>query len=137
MLGSATGVFCCIPDRLTDIRCCRAAECTRGLNRSKTATRFASEPVSEDDIRQILLAGLDAPTARSSQPWHLSVVTDKEILNEISAGMTAGMAASGPGGPGVQGASGGSAVQAPQSLRLLQGWQAVQVIQVFRAPRVL
>jgi nitroreductase len=70
------------------------------LTTAKTAAKFTSEQVSEDHIKQILSAGLNAPSARNSQPWHFSVVTDKEILNQINEAMTAGMPKGGPGGPG-------------------------------------
>jgi len=78
------------------------------LTTAKTATKFTSEPISEDHIKQILSAGLNAPSARNSQPWHFSVVTDKEILNKINEAMAAGMFRGEPGGPGGSGRPGGS-----------------------------
>jgi len=70
------------------------------LTTAKTAAKFTSDQISEDSIRQILSAGLNAPSARNSQPWFFSVVTDKEILNQINEAMAAGMLNGGPGGPG-------------------------------------
>lgn len=58
---------------------------------AKTATKFTSEPVSEEHIIQILSAGLNAPSARNSQPWQFRVVTNKAILNQINDAMAAGM----------------------------------------------
>lgn len=69
------------------------------LTTAKTATKFTSEEISEDHIKQILSAGLNAPSAMNSQPWHFSVVTNKEILNQINEAMLAGMPQGGPGGP--------------------------------------
>lgn len=69
------------------------------LTTAKTATKFTSEPVSEDHIKQILAAGLNAPSARNSQPWHFRVVTNKDILNQINEVMAAAMPQGGPGEP--------------------------------------
>lgn len=73
------------------------------LTTAKTATGFTSEEISEDHIKQIVLAGLNAPSAMNSQPWHFSVVTKKEILNQINDAMAEGMQKGGPGGPGSPG----------------------------------
>lgn len=73
------------------------------LTTAKTAKKFTSEPISEDHIKQILSAGLNAPSAINKQPWHFSVVTNKEILKQISEAMAAGMPKGGPGGPGAPG----------------------------------
>lgn len=69
----------------------------------KTAVRFTSEQVSEEHIEKILLAGLNAPSAWNSQPWHLSVVTNREILNEISEAMSTGTPGGGSGRPSATG----------------------------------
>jgi len=68
------------------------------LTTAKTARAFTSESISEDHIKKIISAGLNAPSARNSQPWHFSVVTNKEILNQINEAMSAGMPKGGPGG---------------------------------------
>jgi len=77
------------------------------LTTAKTAKKFTSEQVSEDHIKQILAAGLNAPSARNSQPWHFSVVTNKEILNQINEAMATAVPKGGPGSPGGPGAPGG------------------------------
>lgn len=70
------------------------------LTTAKTATKFTSEPVREDHLKQILTAGLNAPSARNSQPWHFSVVRNKKILNQINEALAGAMPKGGPGGPG-------------------------------------
>lgn len=77
------------------------------LTTAKTAKKFTSDQISEDHIKQILSAGLNAPSAINKQPWHFSVVTKKEILNQINEAMAAGMPKGGPGGPGGPNAPGG------------------------------
>lgn len=70
------------------------------LTITKTAQKFTSEPISEDHLKQILAAGLNAPSAINSQPWHFSVVRNQKILNQINEAMAGAMPKGGPGGPG-------------------------------------
>lgn len=63
------------------------------LTKAKTAKRFTKDPVSDQDLTTILQAGINAPSALNSQPWHFSVVKEKVILQEISDNMGV------PGGP--------------------------------------
>lgn len=76
------------------------------LTTAKTAKKFTSDQVNEEHIKQILSAGLNAPSAINKQPWHFSVVTKKEILNQINEAMAAGMPKGGPGAPGGPGGPG-------------------------------
>ncbi len=39
--------------------------------------------MKEEELQAILTAGLAAPSANNSQPWHLSVIQDQVILNWI------------------------------------------------------
>ena len=56
----------------------------------KTTQAFTSDPVSDDDLTAILNAGINAPSAMNSQPWHFSVITDSELLSEIASSMFVG-----------------------------------------------
>jgi len=60
------------------------------LTKVRTAKSFTNEAVADEDLDIILKAGINAPSARNSQPWHFSVVRDAEILKEIEAGMGGG-----------------------------------------------
>ncbi len=44
---------------------------------------YTDEPVSEEEIRTLLEAGMSAPSARDRQPWHFIVVDRRERLNQI------------------------------------------------------
>lgn len=94
------------------------------LTGSKTAKKFTTEPICEDHIRQILQAGLNAPSARNSQPWHFSVVTNKEILKQINEAVLAGMP---KGAPGVQGTQNDKRVAPPKKLGLTDAPAAIFV----------
>ena len=53
--------------------------------RERRAVRdFASQPVSQAALRQLISAASWAPSAMNAQPWHFTVVTDKAMLDEIS-----------------------------------------------------
>ena len=52
-----------------------------------TIQSFTQDPVAEEDITRIVNAGINAPSAVNSQPWHFSVITDAEVLQDIARGM--------------------------------------------------
>ena len=56
-----------------------------------TTQAFTEEAVAEADIDQIISAGINAPSAMNGQPWHFSVVTDAETLQQIAEDMSGGM----------------------------------------------
>lgn len=58
-----------------------------------TTQYFTEDAVADEDLEQILLAGVNAPSAMNGQPWHFSVVTDDAVLQDISDEMSAAMAA--------------------------------------------
>lgn len=61
------------------------------LQNIKTTQYFTEEAVAQKDIEIIVQAGVNAPSAMNGQPWHFSVITDKEVLQQISGGMGGGM----------------------------------------------
>ena len=44
---------------------------------------FSDKPVSEEDIKAIVEAALASPSAMNLMPWHLVVVTDKSLIDEL------------------------------------------------------
>lgn len=50
----------------------------------RSIRKYKNEPVSAEIIKQILQAGMSAPSALNKQPWHFIVVTDKPKLNDIT-----------------------------------------------------
>ena len=48
------------------------------LTEVKTTQRFTNEKIADEDIDKILSAGVNAPSAMNSQPWHFTAVTDDE-----------------------------------------------------------
>ncbi len=53
----------------------------------RTTQFFANDSISDSDMRTILDAGINAPSAMNKQPWHFSVVSDGSVLEEIQSSM--------------------------------------------------
>jgi len=49
----------------------------------RSARAFQTQQLKEEELQLILTAGLSAASANNSQPWHLTVIQDQEILNWI------------------------------------------------------
>jgi len=49
----------------------------------RSVREFKPDPVSEEDVRDLLKAGMHAPSAKNEQPWHFVVINDPEILHAI------------------------------------------------------
>jgi nitroreductase len=52
------------------------------LDRRSTRA-FQTQQLKEEELQLVLTAGLAAASANNSQPWHLTVIQDKEVLNWI------------------------------------------------------
>lgn len=53
------------------------------LNR-RSIRAYKQEQIREDELQLILEAGIYAPSAINEQPWHITVVQNKELLNKIN-----------------------------------------------------
>lgn len=49
----------------------------------RSIRRYRGEPVDKSKIRELLIAGMYAPSARNQQPWHFLVIDDRAILERI------------------------------------------------------
>ena len=49
----------------------------------RSIRKYTSEPVTEEVLREILEAGMSAPSAGNQQPWHFIVINDRKILDYI------------------------------------------------------
>ncbi len=45
---------------------------------------YTERPVSEEDIRSLLEAGMAAPSANNNQPWHFVVVRSRDVLRRLA-----------------------------------------------------
>lgn len=49
----------------------------------RSIRKYTGKPVSENLVKEILRAGMMAPSAGNQQPWHFVVADDRSVLNEI------------------------------------------------------
>ena len=64
------------------------ADAAAMLTQVKTTQFFSDEAVSAEDIQTILAAGVNAPSAMNTQPWHFAAVTDKETTQKLADAMS-------------------------------------------------
>ena len=99
-LSKRTSVFCLF--LLVGMLCCvqvmaaaaadgtKYADAAALISDIPTTQKFSDTPVSDEDLQTILLAGINAPSAMNSQPWHFSAVTDKAVMEQIAGDMSFG-----------------------------------------------
>jgi len=66
---------------------------TEQIANSYSARAFMEKEVSGSDIETILKSGAKAPSARNTQPWHFTVVTNEALVTAIARGTLPGCAA--------------------------------------------
>jgi nitroreductase len=57
------------------------------IHARKSVRNFTGAPVSKIDLEKIIKAGMAAPTAVNMQPWSFVVITERKILDDLSAGL--------------------------------------------------
>ena len=50
----------------------------------RSIRKYTVAPVTDEMVRKILAAGMQAPSAGNQQPWHFMVFKDKNVLKELS-----------------------------------------------------
>lgn len=54
--------------------------------RNRRSTRmFLPEQIAEESLKSIIEAGIYAPSASNQQPWHFTVIQNKELLDELNS----------------------------------------------------
>jgi len=49
----------------------------------RSIRKYKDHPVSDEQIKCLLEAAMMAPSARSKQPWHFVVCTDREVIDRL------------------------------------------------------
>ena len=55
-----------------------------GIFSRRSIRRYRNREIDEADLRKILKAGMQAPSAVNKHPWHFLVVRDHQILHRIT-----------------------------------------------------
>lgn len=59
-------------------------EALEAIMTRRSVRKYTDEPISEAEIRQILEAGMAAPSATNARDWAFVVVTDRETLDKMA-----------------------------------------------------
>jgi len=54
------------------------------IKHRRSIRKYTSEPVTEDEVRQLLEAAMAAPSANNRQPWHFVVVRDEKVKAQLA-----------------------------------------------------
>jgi len=60
-------------------------ELYEGLIKRRSVRKYTEEKISEEEIYTIITAGMYAPSARNTRPWHFIVIDDKTLFEKIMA----------------------------------------------------
>ena len=61
----------------------------------RSVREYSSDKLSETDLRSLLEAGMAAPSASNSKPWHFAVTTDPLLLERLAGAHAYGKMRSG------------------------------------------
>lgn len=50
----------------------------------KSIREFSNEIIKDDDLKQLLKAAMQAPSAKNQQPWEFVIINNRKLLNELS-----------------------------------------------------
>ncbi|SFC23473.1 nitroreductase family protein [Clostridium uliginosum] len=59
-------------------------EVLKAIRNRRSTRKYKDEQIGEEELQTILDAGIQAPSANNLQPWHFTVIQDKEMINFIS-----------------------------------------------------
>ena len=62
-------------------------EVIKTIKSRRSVRKYQSRQIPRADVEQIIEAGLWAPSARNTQPWHLTVVRGQENIAPITAAL--------------------------------------------------
>ena len=65
-------------------------EVLQAIKERRSIRQYSQEPVSEDQLTQILEAGRWAPSRGNSQPWKFIVLNDDQIRKELAETISSG-----------------------------------------------
>ena len=54
------------------------------VRRRRSIRQFTDEPLTKDEIKELMKAALMSPSSKSKRPWHFVVVDDKQDLESLS-----------------------------------------------------
>jgi len=59
-------------------------EVLKAIKDRRTTRSYKKEMITENELKKIVEAGMWAPSGHNRQPWHLTIIENKEIMDKIS-----------------------------------------------------
>jgi nitroreductase len=59
-------------------------EVIKTIHDRRSIRAYKSDPVSQADLELLIDAAVHAPTAHNNQPWHFTIIENKELLDRIN-----------------------------------------------------
>lgn len=66
-------------------------EVLKTIRNRRSTRKFKDEQINEEELQALLDAAVEAPSAVNSQPWHFTVIQDKNMIDFISDQSKKGM----------------------------------------------
>lgn len=54
------------------------------IKKRRSIRKYLAEQINETELNEIIEAGIYAPSAHNEQPWHFTVIQNKELIDFIS-----------------------------------------------------
>ncbi|MGL5124668.1 MAG: nitroreductase family protein [Fusobacteriaceae bacterium] len=54
------------------------------IKNRRTTRTFKEKMISEEELEKIIEAGMWAPSGHNRQPWHFTIIENREIMNKIN-----------------------------------------------------
>ena len=58
-------------------------EALKAIMGRRSIRKYTGEKIPEEDIKNLLEAAMNAPSAHNKQPWHFIVVDDRAVLDKV------------------------------------------------------
>jgi nitroreductase len=56
----------------------------KAIENRRSTRKYKEEQLTEEELQALLDAGIQAPSANNSQPWHFTVIQNRDMINLIS-----------------------------------------------------
>ena len=87
LLSSALLLSSCGVNIVANVNTAENTDAANVLTEVKTTQFFTDEKVANGDMQKILAAGVNAPSAMNTQPWHFTAITDEETTLKLKDAM--------------------------------------------------
>ncbi len=61
-------------------------ETLKSIRNRRSARSYLPEQIKDEELKAIIDAGIYAPSATNKQPWHFTVVQNKDLIDRLSDG---------------------------------------------------